>query len=93
MPDHLHLCIEKGHDDPDYFLGRWKSFVTHESWKYGWNGKLWRDGHLSKEVVSLTATEKVTSYVLFNSQEAGLVSLWKEWPYWAEPIFGRKSWK
>ncbi|MFH0919276.1 MAG: transposase [Fibrobacterota bacterium] len=93
MPNHLHLCMEKGDDDPEHFLGRWKSFVTHESWKYGWSGKLWCDRHMAKKVNSPTATEIVISYVLFNPQKAKLVKLWKEWPYWAEPVFGKKGWK
>jgi REP element-mobilizing transposase RayT len=92
MPDHLHLCVLGQEKEACDFVSRWKSYTTHESWKTGWSGKLWHERFLIKKPEKPAAESKVLNYVLDNPVEAGLVSMWKEWPYWAEPPYGKKGW-
>ncbi len=92
MPDHLHLCLDGKEEKTKKFIAEWKSFITHESWKMGWSGKLWQAGALPKETIGPEGESAVIDYVLRNSQEAGLVSLLKEWPFWAEPRYDKKGW-
>ncbi|MBL8029323.1 MAG: transposase [Fibrobacteres bacterium] len=91
MPDHLHLCLEGAIED-EGFLRRWKSFTTHESWNLGWQGKLWQERSFSKTAFTTISEIRIVEYVLRNPEAAGLVSRWKDWPYWAEPRFGKKGW-
>jgi hypothetical protein len=92
MPDHLHLCLSGPEKEAKDFIAKWKSFVTHESWKIGWQGKLWQEGFFAKEAYTAEAESAIIEYVLRNSEAAGLVSMWKEWPYWAEPRFDKRGW-
>jgi REP element-mobilizing transposase RayT len=93
MPDHLHLCVDMDEKEAKIFVDRWKSFVTHASWKIGWAGRLWQSGALPKESRGQAAENEVIAYVLHNPEKAGLVHLWKEWPYWAEPPYGFQGWR
>jgi REP element-mobilizing transposase RayT len=93
MPDRLHLCVDGPLHLSNEFVGRWKSFVTHESWKFGWEGKLWRERFLPKECEGEKAEAEVIEYVLENPVKAGLVHCWRDWPYWAEPLYKKMGWK
>ena len=93
MPDHLHLCLEGTEKEGKDFIAKWKSFITHESWNIGWKGKLWQESFFAKEAFTVDAELTVINYVLRNPEAASLVSMWKEWPYWAEPKFGKCGWQ
>ncbi len=93
MPNHLHLCVDGVFEKTKSVVDRWKSFTTHESWKHGWKGKLWQERYLPKEINSEKGESEVMEYVLWNPERAGLVSIWKEWPYWAEPPYGKIGWR
>jgi len=73
MPDHLHLCINGTKQELKVFIDRWKSFVTHASWKNGWSGKLWQERFYATEANGESAKSAVVDYVLRNPQKAGLV--------------------
>ena len=92
MPDHLHLCLNDREEKAKTFVSEWKSFMTHESWKHGWKGKLWQEGAFTKESFNEAAELSVVGYVLHNPESAGFVKMWKKWPYWAQPFFNVKGW-
>jgi REP element-mobilizing transposase RayT len=92
MPDHLHLCINDLKDKAKIFVDQWKSFITHESWKHEWKGKLWQEGVFTKEAFRDKDELSVVEYILNNPVRAGFIKMWKEWPYWAQPMFNVKGW-
>ena len=93
MPDHIHVCLDDARETVKVFIERWKSYVTNTSWKLGWSGKLWQPKSYPEHLNTEQAVEKAVSYILSNPEEAGLVKMWKEYPYWAEPPFGKRGWK
>jgi REP element-mobilizing transposase RayT len=92
MPDHLHLCAEPGKEDLDGFIAQWKSFTTHQAWKTGWKGKLWQPRNRSEKVVGEDTQTKVIDYILQNPVRANITAHWRDYPWWAQPLFEQYGW-
>jgi REP element-mobilizing transposase RayT len=62
-------------------LGRFKSFTTTQSWKFGFTNQLWHSSSYDRVLDLERPFQEVVRYVLENPVRKGLVHNWTDWPY------------
>ena len=96
MPDHLHFVCRLTDRDIKILnvgargeveegvlehLGRFKSYTTNLSWKFGFTGKLWQKSSYDRVLDLEKPFEQIAHYVLENPMRKGLVEKWQDWKY------------
>jgi REP element-mobilizing transposase RayT len=96
MPDHLHFVCRLTESDVRQLnagargtqpegvvdhLGRFKSYTTNQSWKFGFSGKLWQKSSYDRVLDLERPFLDVVEYALNNPVRKDLVGDWQEWPY------------
>ena len=96
MPDHLHFVCRLTEEQVKRFnagargeveegvldhLARFKSFTTSQSWKVGFEGKLWQRSSYDRVLDLEKPFVEVVRYVLENPVRKGFVEDSWEWPY------------
>ena len=96
MPDHLHFVCRLTDPEVKIinagargmlpegvldYLGRFKSFTTNVSWKFGFNGQLWQKSSYDRILDLQRPFEEIVQYMLDNPVRKGLVERWEDWPF------------
>ena len=86
MPDHLHLLLSPyvGIDIPEV-IQQFKTFTTHLSWKFGYEGKLWQRSYYDHIIRREEDLLKTCEYILSNPVRKGFVKKAGDWPYSGRP--------
>jgi putative transposase len=86
MPDHLHLLASPCEEGVSVlqFVDRFKGRATNESWKCGWEGKLWQPRYYDHVVRKDEDLRAIAEYVLHNPVRQGLVESVEDWPWGGE---------
>ena len=62
-------------------LARFKSYTTNQSWKHGFEGKLWQKSSYDRVLDMEKPLEEIVRYTLENPVRKQLVRDWEDWPY------------
>ncbi|MEX2142036.1 MAG: transposase [Pirellulales bacterium] len=96
MPDHLHFVCRltdkevrlinhgvRGYQPEGILdhLANFKSYTTNQSWRLGFQGKLWQKGSYDRVIDLDWPFGEVVEYVLNNPVRKGLVRNWQDWKY------------
>jgi putative transposase len=87
MPDHLHFVICPREDGISVIscVMQFKGKTTNQSWKLGWNGKLWQPRFYDHIVRSNESQTSISKYILENPIRKGFVSSIDDWPWLGIP--------
>jgi len=83
MPDHLHFLISPTEDGASVltFTSQFKGRATNESWKAGWQGKLWQPRYYDHFVRHNESLVNIAQYILDNPMRKQLVEQDDDWPW------------
>lgn len=83
MPDHLHYLNSPQSDGKSVltFNDQFKGKTTNQSWKLGWQGKLWQPRSYDHLVRAEEDLREIAKYILNNPVRAGLVTDAEQWPW------------
>ncbi len=83
IPDHLHFLPSSCQEGVSVvqFAGRCKGRATNESWKLGWEGKLWQPRHFDHFVRRDEDLGAIILFVMQNPVRRGLVERGEDWPW------------
>ena len=86
MPDHLHLLVSPCEEGVSalQFVHRFKGRTTNESWRLGWQGKLWQPRHYDHVVRRDEDLAAIALYVVQNPVRKRLVESAEDWPWSGE---------
>jgi len=75
MPDHLHLLVRLGPQGKDLgsIVRSLKRFTTRESWRLGYEGKLWQDRFYDHILRESEDALDIAEYIRQNPVRKGLV--------------------
>lgn len=85
MPDHLHMLVELGHDEPlDALVRRVKAVTSKEAKSAAGriDGQTWAPGFHERLMRGGLNLEAVARYIVANPVRAGLVRSCRDYPYW-----------
>jgi putative transposase len=82
MPDHVHIVMAvKGQKSAIDLIAGFKSVSTKESWKFGFEGKLYQRRFYDRFVRKDEDLKEAVLYVLNNPVRKGIVQKWGDYPY------------
>ena len=83
MPDHLQMLTSPREDGCSVltFVDRFKGKSTNESWRFGWQGKLWQPRNYDHVVRTEESLEAIAEYILSDPVRSGLVAEADEYPW------------
>ena len=83
MPDHFHLLVAPNEDGISTldFVDRFKGRTTKESWKFGWNGRLWQPRSFDHVLRKEESVASVVDYILDNPVRSGLCETRTDYPW------------
>ena len=83
MPDHLHFLVSPCEDGASVltFTDQYKGKTTNESWRLGWQGKLWQPRYYDHVVRDHEDLALIAQYILENPVRKGLVKYAEDWPW------------
>ena len=85
MPDHLHLLVALGDEEPlDKLMRRVKAVTSREAQAAGCGVEqpLWMRGYHERLMRNGLNREAAARYIVANPVRAGLVGSCREYPYW-----------
>lgn len=83
MPDHFHYLVSPKVDGISVltFTDQYKGKATNQSWKFGWQGKLWQPRSFDHIVRGEESLSAISEYILDNPVRKGLVSKREDWKW------------
>ena len=83
MPNHLHYVVRPFHELASIlsFTNRFKGKTTNQSWKLGWEGKLWQPRFYDHIVRAEESLHAISQYILANPVRKGFVDQPEDWPW------------
>jgi putative transposase len=83
LPDHLHFLASPCEEGVSIlqFVDRLKGRATNESWRCGWQGKLWQPRYYNHVVRKDEDLLAIALYVMQNPVRKGLVGSAEDWAW------------
>ncbi len=88
MPDHVHLVVSPSPScDVISFVGQFKNLAQRAAWKLGVDGAFWQKSFWDHFLRADEDVRAAVQYALDNPVRAGLVTVWRDYPFSGSLIF------